>query len=172
MNSLTKIVLLVSILYSCSMFEEKRNVLEEDKAKVLVFIAPDCPLCKGYTKDLREMIEDYGDEIDIYGVVPGKFYTTHEVDSFLNHYNLPLDIVYDPNFKLVRELKATITPEAYLIDDNNNIRYQGLFDNWLGELGRKRLVITEFYLKDAIESYLKEEEILIKKTKAIGCFIE
>ena len=172
MNALTKIVLLVSILYSCSMFEEKRNVLEEDKAKVLVFIAPDCPLCKGYTKDLREMIEDYGDEIDIYGVVPGKFYTTHEVDSFLNHYNLPLDIVYDPNFKLVRELKATITPEAYLIDDNNNIRYQGLFDNWLGELGRKRLVITEFYLKDAIESYLKEEEILIKKTKAIGCFIE
>lgn len=154
------------------MFEEKRNVLEEDKAKVLVFIAPDCPLCKAYTKDLREMIEDYGDEIDIYGVVPGKFYTTHEVDSFLNHYNLPLDIVYDPNFKLVRELKATITPEAYLIDDNNNIRYQGLFDNWLGELGRKRLVITEFYLKDAIESYLKEEEILIKKTKAIGCFIE
>ena len=45
-------------------------------------------------------------------------------------------------------------------------------DNWLGELGRRRQVITEFYLKDAIESYLNEEEIKIKKTKAIGCFIE
>jgi len=172
MNTFIKIVVLVSILQSCTMFEEQRSVLENDKAKVLVFIAPDCPLCKGYTKDLREMIEDYGDEIDIYGVVSGKFYTTHEVDSFLNHYNLPLDIVYDPYFKLVRELKATITPEAYLIDDKNNIIYQGLFDNWLGELGRKRLVITEFYLKDAVESYLKGEEIMIKKTKAIGCFIE
>jgi len=172
MSTLIKIFILVSIFHSCSMIEEQWNVLKDNKAKVLVFIAPDCPLCKNYTRDLKEMINDYGDSIDIYGVVPGKFYTNHEVDSFLNHYDLSLDVIYDPNFKLVRELRATITPEAYLIDENNNIRYQGLFDNWLGELGRRRQVITEFYLKDAVDSYLKGEEIMIKKTKAIGCFIE
>lgn len=158
---------------SCIKIEDKTiSFLIDHKAKVLVFISPDCPLCKSYTKDLREMIEEYKGEIDIYGVVPGKFYTVHEVDSFLNYYNLSLNIVYDPNFKLVRELKATITPEAFLIDNNNNIIYQGLIDNWLGELGRKRQIVSQYYLKDAIKSFINGEEVRIKKTKAIGCFIE
>lgn len=172
MYHLFKICLVISILFSCSVAEEKSNLLHDNRAKVLVIMAPDCPLCKNYTKDLKEMLLKYGDQMAIYGVVPGEFYTKHEVDSFLNYYSLALDIVYDPNFSLVNELNATITPEAYLIDENNKVRYQGLFDNWLGELGRRRRIITEFYLKDAVESYLKNEEIKIKKTKAIGCFIE
>ena len=172
MHRLFKIFLATSILFSCSIAEVRSDLLEEHKAKVLVFIAPDCPLCKNYTKDLKEMISTYQDKIAIYGVVPGKYYSKHEVDSFLNYFNLPLEIIYDPNFFLTKDLAATITPEAYLIDEKNKIRYQGLFDNWLGELGRRRQVITEFYLKDALESYLQGEEIKIKKTKAIGCFIE
>lgn len=163
--------MLLCLLISCG-HKSQSKLLNDNTAKVVVFIAPDCPLCKNYTKDLKKMINTYGKEIEIYGVVPGKFYTTHEVDSFLNYYNLPLQVIYDPNFKLVKELSATITPEAYLIDENNKIRYQGLLDNWLGELGRRRQVITEYYLNDAIKSYLNGEEIKVKKTKAIGCFIE
>lgn len=172
MNTWVKIVLIISIFSSCSMSEVQKSIFNDGEAKVLVFISPDCPLCKSYTKDLKEMIDLYGDDIEIYGVLAGTFYTKYEVDSFLNYYDLPLEIIYDPNFKLVRDLNATITPEAFLIDENKNIKYQGLIDNWLGELGRRRQVRTEFYLNDAIESYLKDEDIMIKKTKAIGCFIE
>ena len=172
MHRLVKTFLVISTLLSCSTAEVKFDLLEENKAKVLVFMAPDCPLCKNYTKDLKEMLSTFQDQIAIYGVVAGTHYSKYEVDSFLNYYNLPLEIIYDPNFSLVKELDATITPEAYLIDEENKIRYQGLFDNWLGKLGRRRQVITEFYLKDAVESYLKGKEIKIKKTKAIGCFIE
>ena len=172
MKQWLKAFLVLSILCACSGRKGESTLLRDNKAKVLVFISPDCPLCKNYTKDLNEMLFTYGDQIDFYGVVPGEHNTKQEVDSFLNYYNLPLDIIYDPDFSLVKDLEATITPEAYLLDENNKIRYQGLFDNWLGELGRRRRVITDFYLKDAVESYLKNEEIKIKKTKAIGCFIE
>ena len=94
------------------------------------------------------------------------------MDSFLNVYELPLEIIYDHNYSLVNDLKASITPEVYLIDENNKVQYQGLIDNWLGELGRKRQFISQYYLKDAIESLINGEEVRIKKTKAIGCFIE
>jgi len=47
-----------------------------------------------------------------------------------------------------------------------------LFDNWLGELGRRRSFITEYYLKDALMSYQSGAAIKTPKTKAIGCFIE
>ena len=114
----------------------------------------------------------YNDKIDFYGVLPGSSYSQQEMDSFLNVYELPLDIIYDNNYNLVNDLKASITPEVYLIDENNKVQYQGLIDNWLGELGRKRQFVSEYYLKDAIESLINGEEVRIKKTKAIGCFIE
>ena len=172
MYSQVKVLIFILFFFSCSNSKKRHHLLINYEAKVLVFLSPDCPLCRNYTKDLQEILSYYKDEIAIYGVVPGKHYSKFEVDSFLNYYNLPLEIIYDPNFSLVKDLGATITPEVFLIDDKNKIRYQGLIDNWLGELGRRRTVITELYLKDALESYLHGEEIKTKKTKAIGCFIE
>ena len=114
----------------------------------------------------------YNDQIDFYGILPGSSYSHEEMDSFLNVYELPLDIIYDYDYSLVKKLKASITPEVYLIDGNNKVQYQGLIDNWLGELGRKRQFVSQYYLKDAIESFINGEEVSITKTKAIGCFIE
>jgi thiol-disulfide isomerase/thioredoxin len=158
--------------FSCSDEQDKHRVLSDETAKVLVMLAPDCPLCKNYTKDLKELVTEYREEIVFYGVVPGAFYTHYEVDSFLEAYGLPLNIIFDPELKLTKQLNASITPEVFFIDEFNNIRYQGLFDNWLGELGRRRQVVNVFYLKDALDAYLKNTPIEIIKTKAIGCFIE
>jgi len=160
------------VFYSCNNLHEQHTVLKDNTPKVLIMISPECPLCINYTKDITDYIAYYGNEIQFYGVVSGNHYTKHEVDCFLNTYSLALDIIYDPDFNLITHLDATITPEVYFIDEHNEILYQGLFDNWLGELGRRRQVITEYYLKDAIDSYLVGTTIETPKTKAIGCFIE
>jgi thiol-disulfide isomerase/thioredoxin len=152
--------------------QEPHFVLTNNKAKVLIMMSPDCPLCKNYTKDIKELMEVYSKEFQFYGVIPGRFHSTYEVDSFLTSYNLSLDLIYDTDFVLTNQLKATITPEVFLINNENEVIYQGLFDNWLGELGRRRQVVTEYYLKDALESFKARETIRIPKTKAIGCFIE
>lgn len=167
-------LLIFLVFISFTSCDQNSNVefLKDGNAKVLVMMAPDCPLCRNYTVYFKEMIENYGDAIDIYGVIPGTFYSKHEVDSFLTYYDLEMDILYDPKFKLTRKLKATITPEAYLLDGDGKILYQGLVDNWLGELGRRRQIITEHYLHDAVDSYMNGEAIKTPKTKAIGCFIE
>lgn len=166
------IIVIVIGLASCNPNNVELMLDGNNDAKALIFLAPDCPLCKNYTKNIKELIELYGNKLDFFGVIPGTYYSRIEVDSFLNQYDLPLEIIYDSDYELVKELNATITPEVYLINENNKIIYQGLFDNWLGELGRRRQIITEFYFKQAIESYLKGEEIINPKTKAIGCFIE
>jgi len=165
-------IFLIFISFTSCDQNSQEEFLKDGKAKVLVMMAPDCPLCRNYTVHFKEMIDINGDAIDIYGVIPGTFYSKHEVDSFLIYYDLDMEIIYDPKFKLTRKLKATITPEAYLLDGEGKILYQGLVDNWLGELGRRRQIITEHYLLDAVESYIKGEAIKTPKTKAIGCFIE
>lgn len=169
---LKHLYLLVFIFFSCNSTQVSHFVLTNNKAKVLIMLSPECPLCINYTKDITDLISSYSNDIHFYGVVTSNHYTTLEVDSFLNSYNLELDIIYDPDFNLTSQLNATITPEVFLIDEHNEIIYQGSFDNWLGELGRRRTVITEHYLIDAIDSYLVGASIVIPKTKAIGCFIE
>ena len=160
------------LITSCNFMQEPHYTLTNNRAKVLVMFSPDCPLCKNYTKDISELISAFDDEVAFYGVVSGTYYSILEVDSFLQSYNLPLDIIYDPDFSLSHQLGATITPEVFFIDENNNILYSGLFDNWLGELGRRRQLVTEYYLRDALKAYQTGEPIKIHKTKAIGCFIE
>ena len=160
------------LLISCHRNDSLSNVFNDKGVKVLVFLNPECPLCQSYTREIKHLQIVYNDQIDFYGVLPGSFYSQQEMDSFLNVYELPLEIIYDHNYNLVNDLKASITPEVYLIDENNKVQYQGLIDNWLGELGRKRQFVSQYYLKDAIESFINGEEISIKKTKAIGCFIE
>ena len=163
---------IVFLFFSCNIMQEPHFVLTNNKAKVLILMSPDCPLCKNYTKDIKELMEVYSKEIQFYGVIPGRFHSAQVVDSFLTSYNLTLDLIYDSEFNLCNQLYATITPEVFLINEHNEIIYQGLFDNWLGELGRRRTVITEYYLREAIDSYLVGATIEIPKTKAIGCFIE
>ena len=160
------------LLISCHGKDSLSNIYNDKRDKVLVFLNPDCPLCQSYTREIKQLQKMYNDKIDFYGVLPGSFYSHQEMDSFLKVYELPLEIIYDHNYNLVNDLNASITPEVFLIDENNKVKYQGLIDNWLGELGRKRQFVSEYYLKDAIESLINEEEVSIKKTKAIGCFIE
>ena len=160
------------LLISCYGNDSLSTIFNDKHVKVLVFLNPECPLCQSYTREIKQLQIIYNDQIDFYGVLPGSSYSQQEMDSFLNVYELPLEIIYDHNYNLVNDLKASITPEVYLIDENNKVQYQGLIDNWLGELGRKRQFVSQYYLKDAIESFINGEEIRIKKTKAIGCFIE
>ena len=166
------IFFVIFFLNSCHQNDYLSKIFINNRDKVLIFISPECPLCQSYTRQIKQLQQKYNDKLDFFGILPGKSYSRQEMDSFLNVYDLPIDIIYDKDYHLVNELSATKTPEVYLIDENNIVQYQGLIDNWLGELGRKRQIVTEYYLNDAIESFLSGEEVKIKKTKAIGCFIE
>ena len=102
----------------------------------------------------------YNDQIDFYGVLPGLSYSQQEMESFLKVYELPIEIIYDHNYNLVNDLKASITPEVYLIDENNKVQYQGLIDNWLGELGRKRQFVSQYYLKTLLNLLLMGKKLV------------
>ena len=78
----------------------------------------------------------------------------------------------DTKSLMAKKLGATITPEVFLLGKTGVIRYSGRIDNWAFDLGKKRSVITEHNLIDAIEAVLQNKSVKIKKAKAVGCFIE
>jgi thiol-disulfide isomerase/thioredoxin len=145
----------------------------KNKASILVFMAPDCPISQKYTLTLREIAEKYKDRnIPIYLIFPGTYYTKKVIREFTKKYMMVFPVLLDEKLLVTKLLRATITPEAFLFDSLGNHLYSGRIDNWFESLGKSRFVITERDLQSAMDSYFMGEAIKVKKTKSVGCIIQ
>jgi len=70
-----------------------------------------------------------------------------------------------------RFAKATITPQAVVIDRAGNIRYRGRIDNLYAAFGKTRQQITRHDLRDALDAVLSGRKVPNPETEALGCFI-
>jgi peroxiredoxin len=143
--------------------------LKNKQAAVIVFLAPDCPVSQSYTRTLNELRARFlGDGIELYGVFPG----AADFDDFVKTYQITFPVLGDPDFRLADHFDAMTTPEVFVVDRAGEVIYKGAIDNGAPALGVRRTVITEHYLADALGSFLRGEEIHVKDTPAVGCFIE
>lgn len=145
----------------------------EKKETVLLFIAPECPLCQNYAPALPALADTLADmNLPLTAVVSGTYYTMREAETFLSDHRLNIPLIRDTAFILARRYGAVITPEAVLTDSTGSAVYRGAIDNWAISLGRKRLRPTDFYLTDAARNYRAGKKIDPETTDAVGCFIE
>mgnify|MGYP001222891624 CR=1 FL=1 len=79
--------------------------------------------------------------------------------------------IRDHRMKLIKKLGATITPEAFLIDDSK-IFYYGAMDDRYYELGKMKSIPTQHFLLDAIDAMLRQKVIKTSHIQAVGCVIE
>ena len=168
--------------YSSSLNSIKLNYLDGSpytfdlnvsNATAFLFLAPDCPLCINYTLTIKQLRAKFStDSISIVGVFPGDYYTFEEIDSFVQGYELDIPMILDPNLTLTNNFKATVTPEAVVLNRKEEIVYQGAVDNWMYSIGRKRTLITEHYLFDNFHALTKEVDLPWQSNKAVGCLIE
>ena len=149
------------------------QVITQRKPTVFIFISPECPLCQSYTLTINQLIKKYANiGIQFLGIVPGTDFSSEQVLSFNRTYKSTLPIWFDKQLKLTQAIGAKITPEVFFVSNNGKLLYSGRIDNWAYELSKKRKVITQHDLINALESYIHHKPITITKTKAIGCFIE
>ena len=146
----------------------------KDKYKVYFFLAPDCPISQQYTKEINRLNEQYKDIIDFTIVFEmeetGK--AGEEVSAFVNKYKMTPSVIFDKDQKLAIQLKAKVTPEAFLLNPKGEILYHGAIDNWYYALGKNRIDVTEHYLENAILNIKENQPVKKPYTKAIGCFIQ
>ena len=155
-----------------------QNIRSEnrDKPFVLIFLSAECPISQKYAPILRGMQEQSPKVKFI--VVFTKWDKAEAIKSYLNEYPLltntkyPITVLRDKKNGLINEINAKITPEAFLFNKDGVLKYRGAIDNWFYALGKYRPEASENYLKDALDSVLKNEPIKIKQTDAIGCIIE
>ena len=143
--------------------------LKNKPGAVFVFLSPDCPLSQNYSPTLTHLRSQFQPNgIEFYAVFAGK----PVVDDFIAAYKITFPVLMDSDFRLADFFGATKTPEAFVLDPQGNFIYKGAIDNRAPELGQQRTVITEHYLLDALNSILQHENLRVKETPSVGCFIE
>ena len=147
--------------------------LEENRASVFVFVAPDCPLSQNHTLTLNELAGQFAaDAVNFYGVVAGEWYSRDETAEFVSTYRVAFPVLLDRDYRLTDFFGANVTPEVFVIDSAGRQRYQGAIDDWVGALAQHRPITTVHYLEDALTSIVNGETVAVESARALGCFIE
>jgi peroxiredoxin len=157
--------------------ENKRTTLvelmEKNPLNVFMFYSPECPICQRNTLNIRQLSAKYAEsKVNFVLIYPSSFDNRKMLKRFQKKYLMTsITGILDKDNQLVKFLNAQITPEYFLLNNRAETLYSGALDNAFVEIGKKRTVVTAFYLDDAIQQSIDNKEIVVKKTEAVGCFI-
>lgn len=148
---------------------------EGDSLKVYFFLSETCPICKAITRDINEITQKTkGQKISFVGIFPNLKISNEKTRlDFVKKYNIDFPVMPDSGHLLTRKFQAAITPEVILMHSpSGNILYRGAINNAFLSIGKRRTIITDHYLKTAIDQYFNLQEIIPSKTTPVGCLIE
>lgn len=141
-------------------------------ATVVVFLSFDCPVSNSYAAALADLHKAYSAKgVSFLAFVP----TDDEpakVAKRAAEFKYPFPVYSDSKHVAAEAFKATVTPEAFVLDSGLVMRYRGRIDNqYYGRL-KKNPQVTEHDLKAALDALVAGKEIATTATRAIGCHIE
>lgn len=140
---------------------------------VIYFLSPECPLCINYTLAMRNLEQDLGsDDLKFFGIFAKEWFSPKEVKDFSLKYRLNFEMMFDDGNRLAHALGATVTPEVFVLNTESEIIYSGKIDNWVNDLGKKKLEVSGHYLENALIAWRDGKPINPTHTEPIGCLIE
>jgi thiol-disulfide isomerase/thioredoxin len=141
--------------------------------RVLLFVSSDCPISNGYAPQIQRLCQEYARK----GVRCALVYEDVAIDAaavrkHLDEYRYTgVSAAIDRDRTIARRARASVTPEAVVIDGTGEIRYRGRIDNRYVELGKPRRVVTVHDLREALDAVLAGTRVPHPETTALGCYI-
>ena len=144
-----------------------------DSITVYVFLHESCVISQYYTLPLRKLHNEFAsDKIQFIGLFPNFSSKPENIKAFKEKYNIPFALKTDYFKTKTEKFGATVTPEVVVFNETKNkILYKGRIDDAYARIGKKRRFTNTSELKDALNSIVNDEPILIAETNAVGCFI-
>lgn len=140
-------------------------------ATVLVFVTTTCPIARSMQPVLKRLHQTYAPKnVQFISVHVDPTLTKSQIQTYVKDFELPWPQTVDKSHRLVNLYKATITPEAVLLDKSAQVVYQGRINNSYPEIGVKKDPTTHD-LQDALAATLAGKPVKNPKTKPVGCII-
>ena len=138
---------------------------------VLIFYWQDCPISNGYAPELNRIAASETN-FAFYIVQVDVNLSRAEAKEHARQLNLQMPVLLDPEHRLVKQTKATATPEAVVIGKAGQILYRGRIDDAYAALGKKRAAARHRDLLEALHAVAAGQPVKQKETTVIGCLIE
>ena len=171
------LLLILAILFTFASYAETFPVLKAypdvkdknigliKKNKVLVFINRTCPCTQQNIPYINKLVKEFP-ELEFIGVHSKKNGTLLEIKEVIENYQPDFPIVDDSNLLIANFLKANRTPQAFILNEYNNILYNG------GVTDRTNPSNAKIpYLRNALLELSSHKEITEKETRSLGCVI-
>ncbi len=136
----------------------------------LVFYSSECPISNAYSPTLNRMVEEFpAQSVRVVGVCTDPDLSAAEVATHAKDFGLKYPVVHDKDVTLAARLGATVTPEAFVLDDQGRIRYHGRIDDQFAARQKRNANPLTRELHDAIASVLAGREVVPSEVPAVGC---
>lgn len=138
------------------------------KGTLLIFVSTRCPVSNNYNQRMTALQQDYEARgIRLVGINPNRTEPVEEIRRHAQEKGLSFVILKDVGNRIADTLGASVTPEAYLLDTQNALRYHGRLD---ADQHDPSLNANE--LRTALDALLNGREIANTGKKAFGCTIK
>jgi thiol-disulfide isomerase/thioredoxin len=140
------------------------------KAVVLIFVGVDCPISNSYAPEINRIIKDYKDKgLDFYIVYSDPNLSLDDAKKHAKDFGYTCPGLLDSKRELLKKVKATVTPEAVVVDSHGKVLYLGRIDDWYEDFGKQRYSATTHELRDALDEILAGKKVTTPVTKVVGC---
>jgi peroxiredoxin len=153
--------------YSLSDFKGKT-------ALVVVFSCNHCPYVQAYEDRINAIARDYapkGVALIAINANDARAYPDDRFEEMVKRARAKgfvFPYLRDETQAVARAYQAECTPEVYILDETQTVRYHGGIDDNYREPAR----VTQHWLRDALDDLLADRAIAEPETRAIGCSIK
>jgi peroxiredoxin len=147
--------------------EKSFNDLKGKNGTIIVFLSVQCPVVKSYDERLNKVYEDYAAKgISVVGINSNYTETPERIKKHAED-NYKFTVLIDKGNVVADLLNATATPEIFFFDKDNKLAYHGGIDN-----NKNSEMVTNSFLRDALDAHLAGKVIAKTETRAFGCSIK
>jgi hypothetical protein len=143
----------------------EKNISVIHKNKVLVFLNRTCPCTQQNIPYINQLVKEFP-EIEFIGVHSKKGSGPQEIKEVIENYKPDFPVIDDNNLEIANILKANRTPQVVVLNDKNDILYNGGVTDRTNPKNASKL-----YLKNALADISAHREVAEKETRSLGCII-
>lgn len=169
---------------------------DANRALVMVFLDPFCPIAQQYLPRLAELHRRYnsfqrdrggrpikkdasgrwetfkyaGDRVNFLGIYPTPDLSIKDIAAHALDASIPFRVLHDHRQEVVQKFGVRELGEVVVLDRDWKVFYQGTIDDQFYPGGSKPMP-TEHYLRDAVDALLAGNELRVKRRPPQGCII-
>lgn len=142
------------------------------RATALVFLSAECPVSNQYSAELNRQFASRPEGVDFLGVLFDPALDRSAAKKHVEEFKLAFPVVLDTSLELVDALKPTHVPQAFVLDRQGAVVYQGRIDDQFAAVGKRNSQVNSHDLADAMAAISAGGSPAVASTAPVGCPIE